>query len=409
MLDHLPLILIVFGLAAYALLAGADFGAGIWILLSSRRRPKLRDHARHAMGPVWEANHVWLIFVVVVSWTAYPRVLSSIASTLAVPLSIALLGIVLRGTAYALRSQTESDDVIAARFERVLGASSILTPFAFGAAVGGIASGRVPVGNAAGDLITSWLNATGIAIGALSIATAWYLASVYLAADAERIGDRALISAFRTRALITGLVAGVLALAALLVVRDDAGRIWDGLTDGWGLVALGASALAGVSTLLLVRLGRYQLARGAAALAVAAIIAGWAIAQSPDLLPGLTIDRAAAGHATLVALLVAIVGGALILIPSLGLLFRLTLSGRFDPVSDGVPAPSAVAGGPARRTRLRGRVAVACLIAGCAFTILLDSTWGLAVGVTSLLSFVAIAFPLLAQPGEAHAPSAADQ
>src|SRR5260370_22063066 len=128
MLDPLPLILIVIGLAAYAVLAGADFGAGIWILLSSRREQQLREHARHAMGPVWEANHVWLIFVVVVSWTAYPRVLSSIASTLAVPLSIALLGIVLRGTAYALRAQTASDEAIAARFERVLGASSILTP-----------------------------------------------------------------------------------------------------------------------------------------------------------------------------------------------------------------------------------------------------------------------------------------
>ena len=161
MLDELPLIFILVGLAAYAVLAGADFGAGIWVLLSQRRDEELRDHARHAMGPVWEANHVWLIFVIVVAWTAYPTVLASIASTLSIPLFVAAVGIILRGTAYALRAQAESG-LVATRTERLLGVSSILTPFALGATAGGIASGRVPVGNAAGDLWTSWFNATGM-------------------------------------------------------------------------------------------------------------------------------------------------------------------------------------------------------------------------------------------------------
>src|SRR3981081_2955269 len=123
MLRELPLILILVGLAAYAVLAGADFGAGIWILLSPRRNQALRDHARHAMGPVWEANHVWLIFVFVVSWTAYTHAIASIASTLFIPLFIAAIGVILRGTAYAVRSQTEGGGV-AARIERVLGLSS---------------------------------------------------------------------------------------------------------------------------------------------------------------------------------------------------------------------------------------------------------------------------------------------
>jgi cytochrome bd ubiquinol oxidase subunit II len=169
-LEHLPLIFILVGLAAYAVLAGADFGAGIWILLSRTGDTELRDHARHSMGPVWEANHVWLIFVLVVSWTAYPTAASSIASTLAVPLGLALLGIVARGTAYALREQA-TDGAVAMRIERVFGAASLLTPFALGAAAGGIASGRVPVGNAAGHLFGSWLNPTGIAIGSLCVAT----------------------------------------------------------------------------------------------------------------------------------------------------------------------------------------------------------------------------------------------
>src|SRR3954468_812436 len=241
MLNELPLIFILIGLAAYAVLAGADFGAGIWILLSPKRDEELRDHARHAIGPVWEANHVWLIFVIVVAWTAYPTALASITSTLSIPLFVAAIGIILRGTAYALRAQVERGR-LATSIERLLGASSVLTPFALGATIGAIASGRVPVGNAAGDPWSSWLNATGITIGALSVVTSWYLAAVYLAADAARIGDAALVRAFRRRALALGGGAGALALAALVVVHEDAEPIWDGLTSGWGLVPLAGSA-----------------------------------------------------------------------------------------------------------------------------------------------------------------------
>src|SRR6266516_7581196 len=141
MLDELPLIFILVGLAAYAVLAGADFGAGIWTLLSARGDERLRDHARHAMGPVWEANHVWLIFVLVVCWTAYPVAFASITSTLAVPLFVAVVGIILRGTSYALRGQLEGARGQRA-VENVFALSSVLTPFALGAVAGGIASGR---------------------------------------------------------------------------------------------------------------------------------------------------------------------------------------------------------------------------------------------------------------------------
>jgi cytochrome d ubiquinol oxidase subunit II len=395
MLNELPLIFILVGLAAYAVLAGADFGAGIWILLSRKRDEALRDHARHAIGPVWEANHVWLIFVIVVAWTAYPTVLASIASTLSIPLFVAAIGIILRGTAYALRAQLERGQ-LATQVERLLGASSILTPFALGATAGGIASGRVPVGNAAGDLWTSWLNATGITIGLLSVVTSWYLASVYLAADAARIGDAALIHAFRRRGLVLGAVAGALALAALIVVHEDARPIWDGLTSGWGLVPLIASAAAGGATLLLVRGGQYENARFAAATAVAAVVAGWAVAQSPDLLPGLTVDEAAAGHATLVAVVIAVVVGAVILFPSLALLFNLTLAGRFDPGRPAAPVHAAEPRRPPPPVRLP--VAGGLFVLGAVFMLAFDSTWGLGFGLVAVLSAALIAFGSFATP-----------
>ena len=188
-LAEIPLLLMLVGLVAYAVLGGADFGAGAWQLAggTGERDKEIREHAHHAMGPVWETNHVWLIFVLVVCWTAYPVAFGSIMSTLSIPFFIAGIGIILRGTAYALRSGTASGRE-QRRVEVTLAVSSILTPFALGAVIGGIASLRVPVGNAEGDLVTSWLNPTSILVGVLAVVTAAYLAAVYLAADAVRIG-----------------------------------------------------------------------------------------------------------------------------------------------------------------------------------------------------------------------------
>ena len=170
MLETIVLLFALAGLVLYTVLGGADFGAGLWQLLSGPgpRGRAIRDHAHHAMGPVWEANHVWLIFVLTVAWTAFPVVVGSVASTLAIPLSIAAFGIVFRGIAYALQSAT---DVPHERrvIDTTFAASSILTPFMLGAAVGAIASQRVPVGNAAGDLMTSWVNPTSILTGCLAV------------------------------------------------------------------------------------------------------------------------------------------------------------------------------------------------------------------------------------------------
>jgi cytochrome d ubiquinol oxidase subunit II len=398
-LDEVPVALILLGLIAYAVLAGADFGAGFWQLLGGKsdRARAIREHAHQAMGPVWEANHVWLIFVLVVCWTAYPRVFGSIMSTLAVPFFVAAVGIILRGTAYALRSGTATAREQRA-IESVFGISSILTPFALGAAIGGIASRRVPVGNAEGDLVTSWLNPTSILIGTIAVATAAYLAAVYLAADAVRLGRPELAEAFRQRALGAGLVAGAVALVGLGVVRSDAEAIWDGLTSGAGLAAVLVSIAGGVATLALVWLRRFEPARATAALAVAAIVAGWGFAQSPELLPGLTIDEAAAGRSTLVALVVSVALGAVVLVPSLALLFGLKLRGRFDatPVE---PPPTAIVVHPTTTVRLPalGFVAIGCLAIGGGLLLLFHSPWPNVVGALFLLGFIGSGFVALAQ------------
>jgi cytochrome d ubiquinol oxidase subunit II len=393
-LAEVPVALILVGLAAYAVLAGADFGAGFWQWPGGRgeRDKALREHAHHAMGPVWEANHVWLIFVLVVCWTAYPTAFGSIASTLTIPLFAAGIGIILRGTAYVLRSGAAS-----LREQRVIeigtAVSSVLTPFALGTVIGGIASGRVPVGNARGDLVTSWLNPTSIAVGVIAVATAAYLAAVYLAADAVRLGRHDLERAFRVRALGMAGIAGAAALAGLIVVRSDAEPIWDGLASGAGLVAVILSAVAGAGTVLLVLRSRYGPARVSAATAVAAIIAGWGLAQRPRFLPGLTIQEAAAGRATIVALIIALGIGALILLPSLGLLFTLILRGRFDQA----PEPATPEIGPLRPPATSPLLPAAgvCLVVGVVATVA-DAGWGAVIGIPALIAFVVLAFVALA-------------
>jgi cytochrome d ubiquinol oxidase subunit II len=324
--------LIIVGLTAYVVLGGADFGAGFWDLTAggARRGARVRGMIKLAMGPVWEANHVWLIFVLVTFWTAFPVAFGSVTSTLYVPLFLAAIGIIFRGAAFALRG--EAATIAEAR---ALGAafalSSVLVPFFLGAAVGGIASGRVPVGNASGDALTSWWNPTSVLVGALAVATGAHLAAVFLAGDSVRAGQPDLVRGFRARALGSGVVAGALAITGLFVVREDARPLYDGLTSGGGLALVIASGLAGFVTLGLEWRSRFELARYTASVAVGSIVAGWAVAQRPDLLPGeLTLHDAAASDATLIVLVVSVAIGMLVLLPSLRYLFRLVLRGDLD-------------------------------------------------------------------------------
>jgi cytochrome d ubiquinol oxidase subunit II len=332
MLPEICLGLVITGLTAYAVLGGADFGAGFWDLTAggAERGGRVRGMVQRSMGPVWEANHVWLIFVLVLLWTCFPVAFGSIMSTLYVPLFLATAGIIFRGTAFALRGQAAT--IAEARFLGALFAfSSVLVPFCFGACLGAIGSGRVPVGNAAGDPIASWLNPTSVLVGVLGVLTGAYLSAVYMAGDSARAGLPDLQRAFRARALAAGIVTGVVAIAGLLVLREDARSLFDGLTSGGGLAFVIASAVAGGVTLALVWAERFEVARFTAASAVACVTIGWAFAQSPYLLPDtLTLEQAAAGDSTLVAMLISVAVGMLVLLPSLYLLYSLTLKGRLD-------------------------------------------------------------------------------
>jgi cytochrome d ubiquinol oxidase subunit II len=282
--------------------------------------------------------------------------------------------------------------------DTVFSLSSILTPFALGTMVGAIATGRVPVGNAAGERFSSWLNSTSILVGALAVATSAYLAAVYLAADAARRDERGLESAFRMRAFGAGVVVGALVLAGIFVVRDDARPLYDELVSGRALPAVIVSVLAGLATLALVYRRRFEAARYTAALAVAAVVAGWALAQWPTILPGLDVRQAAAPHDTLVAIVVAVLGGGAIVFPSLALLFRLALAGRFDK---GPPASATppIRPRPEARPALLTRTAVACLILGFGLLTVADAGWAHALGVLALFGFMVAGFLALA-PGE---------
>jgi cytochrome d ubiquinol oxidase subunit II len=410
-LYELPLIFVLIGLALYVVLGGADFGAGFWQLLAGAGRmgERIRDHAHESMAPVWEANHVWLIFVLTVTWTAYPTVFASIASTLSIPLFIAAVGIVMRGASYALRAGASTGRE-RRRIDLVFALSSVLTPFALGTLVGAIASRRVPVGNAAGDLFSSWLNPTSIFVGVLAIATSAYLAAVFMAADARRLAgsghaEDELLAALRTRALVTGLIAGAVAVAGLVVLHSDAHFLYTRLLHGGALAAVLVSALAGLGTLELVRRGSFELARYSAAIAVAAVLAGWALAQRPLLLKGLTVQQAAAPHDTLVLVVIAVLAGATILFPSLALLFRLVLHGRLDHAEpDAEDSPGARSPGAAdRRSQfgqllaasaqgLLARAAGACLLVGFGFLTIAEAGWAHAVGVVALLAFLVCGF-----------------
>ena len=312
------------GVTLYAVFGGADFGSGLWALTARRdeRGQRARRLIDRAIGPVWEANHVWLIFMLVTLWTAFPEAFSSVMSTLFIPLCLAALGIVLRGAGFAFHRVAARSS--GRRFaELAFGLSSVLTPFFMGTVVGAVASGRVPVGNAAGDPVTSWLNPVSLVLGAMFVAAGAFLAAVFLVSDARRLGDPGLAGYFRTRALAASLVAGALAVGALFVLRDDARFLYDGLTsEGLPLVLL--SIACGAGTLLLLWRGAQRGIRPLAIGAVAAVIWGWGAAQYPYLLPeSLTIEEGAGASGTLTAVLIVFGIAVVVVLPALGLLYTL--------------------------------------------------------------------------------------
>jgi cytochrome bd ubiquinol oxidase subunit II len=329
-LANLVAVVLFGGIVLYATFGGADFGAGFWDLTaggaeSGRLARALIDRS---IGPVWEANHVWLIFCLVVMWTAFSGAFAAIMSTLYLPLGLAALGIVLRGSGFAFRKvsvRTSEQRASGAAFA----AASVITPFFFGTVAGGIASGRVPsAGN--GDPMSSWVNPTSMLGGALAVLVCAYLAAVFLIAEARARRDEGLEASFRRRATVAAIVTGGVAIGGIFVLRADAHRLFERLL-GPGLPFVLVSAAAGLTALVLLRSGSPAVLRMLAAVAAVSVVAGWGVAQYPYLLgTHLSISAGAAPRPTLVSVVVVTAVAAVLVIPSLGALYVLQQRGALE-------------------------------------------------------------------------------
>jgi cytochrome d ubiquinol oxidase subunit II len=346
---------IVLALNAYVLFGGADFGGGVWDLLASGpRRDQQRALIAKAISPIWEANHVWLIIVVVLLFVCFPPAFAAFGTILHIPLSLMLVGIVLRGSAFIFRSYSYGPRAEQRRWGQLFAVSSLITPVVLGMCVGAVVSGNVgaalagietgpagtlPVSNDAAALPASfvaiyvrpWISLFTLAVGAMTLSLFSFLAATYLTIEAK--GDVDLQNDFRRRALAAAAAAIVAALAALALGAASGGVMARLMGVGWSLPLLIASAVAaGGAVLSLVR-RRYQLARVAAAGWVTLILWGWVLAQFPLIIPpSLTIDAAVAPTRTLEDNLAVLVGGAVVLIPSLWYLLRVFKSGDRKPV-----------------------------------------------------------------------------
>lgn len=327
--DLVALVLLL-AIAAYACGGGADYGAGFWDLTAgnSDRGARPRALVDYAMAPVWEANNVWLIFVFILTWTGFPTVFEAVLSTAWIAVTLAALGLVLRGAGFALRKPTRQL-ARRRRYAVVFGVASILTPFFFAAALGGVASGRVPVGNRAGDPVTSWLNPTSMVFGVLAVTASAFIAAVFLVSDARRFGAPDLEAYFRRRSVLAGCAVLAVAAIGLVVFRFDARYVFDGLLRGWGLVFVLTAAVATVGTIWLVSRGIHAGTRLTAIAAVASVVLACGLAQRPYLLPTtLTIDTGAGDADSLRWLVIVTVIAVVVVAPALALLYRLDLTDR---------------------------------------------------------------------------------
>lgn len=324
----LPLEDLVAGVAllaviAYAVFGGADFGGGIWdIFATGPRRMEQRKAIEHAMGPVWEANHVWLIFVIVLLFTAFPAAYSALSTGLFTLFHLVLIGITLRGAAFVFRSYGPQVGRSSSRWSYIFGIASIITPMLLGMALGAVSSGglRVIDGQIVVSGVIPWLLPISVAVGALALAICAYLAAVYL--TVETSGE--LQADFRRRALIAGTFVVGLSIITLPLLWLEAPHLWD------GLISLRAAPLiaAGVAAALLsgwaLLFHRFHLARIASIIQVFFLLAGWGLAQRPYIIyPDITLQNTAAPAATLRFVLITLPFGLALLGPSLWLLFSV--------------------------------------------------------------------------------------
>jgi cytochrome bd ubiquinol oxidase subunit II len=363
----------------YAVLGGADFGGGLWDLLAGgdRRGRAPRTLIDESIAPVWEANHVWLVFDLVIFWTAFPHAFAAVMIAVALPLWLAVAGIVLRGSGFAFRNE-----LTRLSLQRAAGAtfafSSLLTPFFMGTVIGAIATGAIPA-NASRASLSAWTSPTALLAGFLFVAACGYLAAVYLIGEAARRGQQRMIVYFTRRAQAAAVIAGVLSLAALAELHGSDPELYHRLT-GRALPLVVLAGVCGLAVLILLSAGRawagqVWAVRIVAALGVAAVVWGWGVAQYPVLLPGtaVTLSNAGAPHAILVALVVLFVAVVIIIGPSFALLFtlqgrRMLYAGKAGTLTADGPVGSTDQTAPTAPVRppLAARAAVFALVAAAA-------------------------------------------
>jgi cytochrome bd ubiquinol oxidase subunit II len=302
-------------LTLYALFGGADFGGGVWDLLAAGpRRDAQRETIAHALGPVWETNHVWLIFVIVLMFTCFPAAFAALAVGLYVPLTFVLVGIILRGAAFAFRSQANGKDRFTETLGRLFGSASVMTPFFFGAAAGGLAAGNF-----------AWYSPFALTVGVFAVALCAQIAAVFLTLET----DGALREDFRTRALWATLAVAVVAALTPLVAALTMPTTFAALTSHGAPLDVALTALAGLALVVALWQRRYQLARILVGCETVGILAGWYLAQAGFIIPGITTLAAAAAPATTLRVFIWLVAiGAVFLVPSLLLLFGLFKTSR---------------------------------------------------------------------------------
>ena len=325
MLELIVAIFILLSLILYALMGGADFGGGMWDLLAvGPRAQRQRKAIADAIGPIWEANHVWLILVIVLLFTGFPRGFAAMMTALNIPLTAMLIGIVLRGSAFIFRKYDSRSDAVQQRWSLVFGIASVLTPFFQGMILGALTTGQIHLvnGRVVSGFFAGWLTLFAFACGVFALALFAFLAATYLTLDTKNQPD--LQNDFRLRALWSGVALAPIAGVVFLTSKHGAPEMYEGLTHWWAPLLLAWTSAMSLAALVALWLRRFALARIAAIGQVTLILIGWCLAQYPNLVtPDVTVTNAQAPEPTLRLLVLALGAGALVLLPSLAFLFHL--------------------------------------------------------------------------------------
>jgi cytochrome d ubiquinol oxidase subunit II len=321
----IPVILLAFfalvGVTLYAIFGGADFGGGIWDLFATGPRRELqRKTIATAMGPVWETNHVWLIFIIVMLFSGFPSFFATISVALYIPLTLILIGVILRGAAFAFRAHAAYAAHVSRAWGRVFGIASLITPFLYGATAGALAQGSF-----------DWTSPFSLAIGAFALAVCAQLAAVFLILETE---DALVRTDFERRGLIASLVVAVIGAGTLFIAHTSAPEVFRTLFFPRAIAGIAVAMISGLFAMLALVRRQFQSARICVVLQTLAILYGWFSAQAPYVIPrSVTIFDVAAPSATIIAILWTLAIGSTILLPSLWLLFAI-FKGKNPSISE---------------------------------------------------------------------------